>query len=108
MSVAATYCMLTQASCWYAACKTSTMTRPLCASARADVSEKCRHAPFLVPFMERAQVFQEVVVSLDRSARQQDMSPFSFSHDAPRFITVRRDHMLQVGPFACWEYMYLE
>ena len=57
----------------------------------------CRHAPFLVPFLERAQVFQEVVVSMDRSTRQEGpLSPFSFHHDAPQFLTVRRGHMLEV------------
>ena len=59
----------------------------------------CRHAPFLVPFLERAKVFQEVVVSLDRSSHQDSMgSPFTFAHDAPQFLTVRRGHMLEVCP----------
>ena len=36
-------------------------------------------------------------MSLDRSSHQDSMgSPFTFAHDAPRFLTVRRGHMLEV------------
>ena len=50
----------------------------------------CRHAPFLIAFEERAQVFQ-TVISADRS-RRREMGAYG----PQSFVTIHRDTLMQV------------
>ena len=50
----------------------------------------CRHAPFLIAFEERAQVFQTVITA-DRS-RRREMGAYG----PQSFVTIHRDTLMQV------------
>ena len=51
----------------------------------------CRHAPFLIAFEERAQVFQTVITA-DRS-RRREMGAYG----PQSFVTIHRDTLMQVN-----------
>lgn len=51
------------------------------------------HAPFLVPFMERAKVFQKLVATERVHYRNQDLFPWAMNN-GERFIRVRRGQVL--------------
>ena len=50
----------------------------------------CRHAPFLIAFEERAQVFQTVIAA-DR-AKHREMGAYG----PQSFVTIHRDTLMQV------------
>lgn len=53
----------------------------------------CRHAPFLIAFEERAQVFQTVIAA-DRG-RRREMGAYG----PQSFVTIHRDTLMQVSTF---------
>ena len=59
----------------------------------------CRHAPFLIPFEERARVFQTVVAA-DRQDRR-EMSAYG----PQNFATIRRSTLMRVRHSSCYRYI---
>jgi len=59
----------------------------------ADRCLVCRHAPFLIAFEERAQVFQTVITA-DRS-RRREMGAYG----PQSFVTIHRDTLMQVRTY---------
>ena len=55
-----------------------------------------RHAPFMMPFEERAGVFQAVMAAQRTEHHASTRSQHPFGIEPVSFVTIRRDHLLEV------------